>query len=98
MVVSALGSDHDLGVLGLSPELGSLISREPAFPFPSAVPLACALVLSCSLSNKVFFFFNDFIYLFMRDAQREVEIGRGRSSLLTGSPMWDSITDSRIMP
>ena len=36
-------------------------------------------------------FFKDFIYLFMRDTQREAETGRGRSRLHAGSPMWDSI-------
>ena len=38
-------------------------------------------------------FFKDFIYLCMRDTQREAgsNIGRGRSRLPAGSPMWDSI-------
>ncbi len=48
------------------------------------------------------------IYLFMRDTARERErerkreaqrdIGRGRSRLPTGSPMWDLILDPRITP
>ena len=45
----------------------------------------------------------DFIYLFMRDTQRERErerergrdLGRGRSRLPVGSPMWDSILGPR---
>ena len=38
-------------------------------------------------------FFKDFIYLFMRDTQREAsrDIGRWRSRLHAGSPMWDTI-------
>ena len=36
-------------------------------------------------------FFKDFIYLFMRDKEREAETGRGRSRFPVGSPMWDSI-------
>ena len=32
----------------------------------------------------------------MRDTQRGRDIGRGRSRLHAGSPMWDSIPDSRI--
>ena len=40
----------------------------------------------------LFFFFKDFIYLFMRDPEREGrDTGRGRSRLHAGSPMWDSI-------
>ena len=34
-------------------------------------------------------FFKDFIYLFMRDTQRDT--GRGRSRLHAGSPTWDLI-------
>ena len=38
-------------------------------------------------------FLKDFIYLFMKDTQRERgrDTGRGRSRLHAGSPMWDSI-------
>ena len=46
-------------------------------------------------SNMQFylFIFKDFIYLFMRDTERTRgrDIGRGRSRLHAGSPMWDSI-------
>ena len=46
-----------------------------------------------------FFFFLRFIYLFMRDTQREArDKGRGRSRLLSGSLMQDSILDPRIIP
>ena len=37
------------------------------------------------------FFFKYFIYLFMRDTERGKDTGRGRSRLLVGSPMRDSI-------
>ena len=39
------------------------------------------------------FFLKIFIYLFMRDTERERgrDIGRGRNRLHTGSPMWDLI-------
>ena len=42
---------------------------------------------------QVLFFKKDFIYLFMKDRERERgrDIGRGRSRLHAGSPMWDSI-------
>ena len=43
-------------------------------------------------SKKSFFFFKDFIYLFMRDTDR------GRSRFHAGSPMWDLILDPGIMP
>ena len=43
------------------------------------------------LANKEFIFLKDFIYLFMRDTERGKGIGRGRSRLPEGSPMWDSI-------
>ena len=33
----------------------------------------------------------------MRDTERGRDIGRERSRLHAGSPMWDSIRDSRIM-
>ena len=46
--------------------------------------------------------FKDFIYLFIRDTHRERErsrdLGRGRSRLHAGSPMWDLIPDPGIMP
>ena len=38
-----------------------------------------------------FFFFEDFIYLFMRDTERGRGRGRGRSKLHAGRPMWDLI-------
>ena len=49
--VSALGSGHDPGVLGLSPASGSLLSLEPASPsaLRSAHGLARSLALSLSL-------------------------------------------------
>ena len=31
------------------------------------------------------------MYLFMRDTERGRDIGRGRSRLPAGSPIWDSI-------
>ena len=35
---------------------------------------------------KFILFFNDFMYLFMRDTQRGRDIGRGRSRLPAGTP------------
>ena len=45
------------------------------------------------LNILCFFLFNDFIYLFMRDTQRERQRHRQREKQApcTGSPMWDSI-------
>ena len=44
------------------------------------------------LENIDFFFFLDFIYLIHeRQKESEADIGRGRSRLLKGSLMWDSI-------
>ena len=50
---SAFGSGHDPGVLGLSPELGSLLSGDSASPSASALPLLmCAHTCALSLSHK----------------------------------------------
>ena len=35
--------------------------------------------------------FKDFIYLFMRDTERDRDLGRGRSRIPAGSPVWDLI-------
>ena len=43
------------------------------------------------------FFFKDFIYLFMRDTERQRQ-GRGRSRLHAGSPRWESIPGPRGQP
>ena len=48
--VSAFGSGHDPGVLGLSPASGSLLSAESASPSASAIPLIYALWLALSFS------------------------------------------------
>ena len=40
------GSSHDLSVLGWSPALGSSLSMESVFPYPSALALAHLLSLS----------------------------------------------------
>ena len=42
--------------------------------------------------------FKDFIYLFMRDREREKgrDTGRERSRLPTRSPMWDLIPDPGV--
>ena len=42
-------------------------------------------------SFSFIFFFKDFIYLFMRDTDRGIETGRGRSRLPKGSPMCNLI-------
>ena len=50
------------------------------------------------------FFFKDFIYLYMRDTERERDTergrdtGRGRRRLPTRSPMQDLISGPRITP
>ena len=41
--VSAFGSGHGPGFLGLSPTFGSLLSGESASPTPFAAPLDCVL-------------------------------------------------------
>ena len=56
------------------------------------IPLNC--ILKLFFFKKTFFFFKDFIYLFMRDR----DIDRGRSRLLTGSPMWDLILGPGTCP
>ena len=48
--MSVFGSGHDLGVLGSSPTLGSLLSEEPVSPSPSpAVPPAYEHTFSLSV-------------------------------------------------
>ena len=49
-----------------------------------------ALALNCFVV-----FFKDFVYLFMRDTGRGRDIGRRRSRLHAGSPMWDSLPGPR---
>ena len=55
----------------------------------------------CNLCiTYVWFFFKDFIYLFMRNTERRHRergrsTGRGRSRLHAGSPMWDWIPGPR---
>ena len=43
---SAFSSGHDLKVLGLSPKLGSLFSRESVIPFLCPPPTTCTFSLS----------------------------------------------------
>ena len=49
---SAFRLDPVPGVLGLSPHLGSLLSRELASPYLSASPFACALTL-CQINKNL---------------------------------------------
>ena len=52
---AAFRSGHDLRVLGLSPVPGPLLSREPAFPSPSAIATTIpthSFALPLRLSNK----------------------------------------------
>ena len=53
------------------------------------------VILNSAPPNPQFtlLFFKDFIYLFMKETERERgrDTGRGRSRLHAGSPMWDSI-------
>ena len=44
------------------------------------------------LGMFILFYFKDFIYLFMRDTQRDRDTGRRRSRLLAESLMWDLIS------
>ena len=46
----------------------------------------CLLIFRLKL-----YFFKDFIYVFMRGAERGRDTGRERSRLHAGSPTWDSI-------
>ena len=41
------------------------------------------------------YFLKYFIYLFMRDTQKGRDLGRRRSRLLAGSPIWDSVPRPR---
>ena len=50
------------------------------------------------LKPVYFLFLKDFIYLFMRDAERGRNTGKGKSRFPAGSPMWDSIPDPGNMP
>ena len=45
-----------------------------------------AIIIIKTLS--FFLFLKDFIYLFMRDTERSRDIGKGRSKLPAGSPIW----------
>ena len=60
--------------------------RRPTFVIGS-VPLTDLKVVGV--------FKKDFIYLFIRQRERGRDIGRGRSRLPVGSPMWDSIPGLR---
>ena len=51
--VSAFGSDHDLGVLGLHPTLGFLVSGESASPSPLPLPYSCARVSACACARAL---------------------------------------------
>ena len=52
-----------------------------------------ALLVSRQQFSFSFFFFKDFIYLFMKDTHREkgTETGRGRNRIHAGSLTWDLI-------
>ena len=55
--------------------------------------------VSSTIDDPVVFilFFEDFIYLFMRDTERGRDTVRGRSRLLVSSALWDLIPDPGIM-
>ena len=57
----------------------------PTVPGPLGGLVAGQLHCDC-LKLGAFFFFKDFIYLFMRDTQGGKDTGRGRSRLHAGSP------------
>ena len=68
-----ISSGHDLRVLGSSPTSDFMLSME------SASPLLLFLVFSHS--NKIFFFFKDFIYLFMMGEGAETQAEGGAGSM-----------------
>ena len=51
------------------------------------------IIFIIAIVSFLAFFFKDFIYLLMRNTERERsrDTGRGRSRLHVGSPTWDSI-------
>ena len=50
-----------------------------------------SFAVGTSLSLSLSLFVKDCTYLFKRDTEGEGDIGRGRSRLSVGNPMWDSI-------
>ncbi|XP_022277081.1 protein C1orf43 homolog isoform X2 [Canis lupus baileyi] len=59
----------------------------------------CSLLLRCHFLWSFFlFFFFKILFIHKRHRERGRDIGRGRSRLPAGSPMWDLILDPGIMP
>ena len=62
---------------------------------PGSSPVCCKAekrsVVSAHPEVLYISFKKDFIYLFVRDAERGRDTGRGRSRLHAGSPTWDLI-------
>ena len=56
--------------------------------FPTIVMIAVTILLAIIVTISSFIFYEDFIY------ERGRDIGRGKSRLPKGSPMWDSIPGS----
>lgn len=52
--MSAFGADHDPGVLGSSPTLGSLLGGGRCFSFSQILPLPTECDLSLKWMNKIF--------------------------------------------
>ena len=78
--------------------LAHMVVFQDSFFYSSNSLLSCSMFIVIRKINEinfniVKFFFKDFIYLFMRDTQREKsrDTGRGRSRLHAGSPTRDSI-------
>ena len=76
------------------------VGLDPRTPGSHPGPKAGTKPLSHPGIPTFFSFFKTYLFIHERHRLRERgrDIGRGRSRLLTGSPMWDSIRHSGIMP
>ena len=87
------GSGHNLEVLGSTLTWGFLLGGESPSKFFFCLPL-CLSPNSCTPLYSLYLKINkDFIYLFMRDTEREAEIEAGSTQ---GAPRGTRSQDSRI--
>ena len=77
------------------PVTGTRLPFQPHFPLPHPLPTSCSSYKTPYQQTQTWeiFFFEDFIYPFMRDTQRSRDIGRGRSRFPAGSLTKDSIPE-----